>query len=173
VTFFGSEVWLAIVTIVAAGILLARTERLRAAVIVASVAASATCTVVIKVLVNRPRPGALVELGAPEASFSFPSGHTLNSMVCYGIIALMVLPCCGPSLRASRSDRYRVYSFSVSGSADCTWVTTGQRMSSQGGPSDSASLRSPFPWRPYGCDTPGRGRRCTGSALGQVGATDV
>jgi len=92
VTFFGSESWLAAVTVIAAGILFIRAERFRAAVVIVSMAASAASTVVIKLVVNRPRPGALIELGAPEASFSFPSGHTLNSTVCYGIVALMVLP---------------------------------------------------------------------------------
>lgn len=92
VTLFGSELWLTAVAVVAAGILLLRAERFRAAVVVVSMTASAASTVVIKLLVNRPRPGALVELGAPEANFSFPSGHTLNSTVCYGIIALMALP---------------------------------------------------------------------------------
>lgn len=92
VTFFGSEFWLAAVTVIAAGILFIRAERFRAAVVIVSMATSAASTVVIKLVVNRPRPGALIELGAPEASFSFPSGHTLNSTVCYGIVALMVLP---------------------------------------------------------------------------------
>lgn len=92
VTFFGSEFWLAAVTVIAAGILFIRAERFRAAVVIVSMATSAASTVVIKLVVNRPRPGALIELDAPEASFSFPSGHTLNSTVCYGIVALMVLP---------------------------------------------------------------------------------
>lgn len=100
VTFFGSELWLAAVTVIAAGILLIRAERFRAAVVIVSMVASAASTVVIKLVVNRPRPGALVELGAPEASFSFPSGHTLNSTVCYGSIALMALPLFGS--RAAR-----------------------------------------------------------------------
>lgn len=92
VTFLGSEPWLAAVTVAAVGILILRGERFRAGVVLLSMVASAAATVAIKVLVDRPRPGALVELGAPEASFSFPSGHTLNSTVCYGIIALMALP---------------------------------------------------------------------------------
>ncbi len=92
VTFFGSEIWLAAVTLASAGILLIRAERFRAGLIVASMAASASTTVLIKLIVDRPRPGALVEIGVPEASYSFPSGHTLNSTVCYGIIALVTLP---------------------------------------------------------------------------------
>lgn len=92
VTTCGSEACLAVVTLVAAGLLLLRTDKVRAGFVLAAMTVSAVSTVVIKVLVNRPRPGALVELGAPEASYSFPSGHTLNSTVCYGIIALMTLP---------------------------------------------------------------------------------
>lgn len=92
VTFLGSEIWLAVVTVVCAGVLVLRAERFRACVVAASMAASAASTVVMKLVVDRPRPGAVIELGSPEANYSFPSGHTLNSTVCYGIIALMVLP---------------------------------------------------------------------------------
>lgn len=103
VTFLGSELWLAAVTVTAAGVLFICAERFRAAVVIVSMATSAASTVVIKLVVNRPRPGALEELGAPEASFSFPSGHTLNSTVCYGIIALMALP-----LSTSRTARVAI-----------------------------------------------------------------
>lgn len=91
VTLFGSEAWLAVLTLAAVGVLLLRAERRRALVVIASMATSAAATVAVKFVVNRPRPGALVELGAPEASFSFPSGHTLNSTVCYGVLALTAL----------------------------------------------------------------------------------
>jgi membrane-associated phospholipid phosphatase len=92
VTFLGSASWLTGVTVVSAVVLVRAAHPVRAAIVLAAMAASAAATIVIKSIVARPRPGTLVELGAPETSFSFPSGHTLNSTVCYGILVLMVVP---------------------------------------------------------------------------------
>ena len=62
--------------------------RIRLAVIVAVVLIGAALfTDVLKDLVARPRPAG--EALAPSLSFSFPSGHTLNSTVTYGLIALV------------------------------------------------------------------------------------
>jgi membrane-associated phospholipid phosphatase len=92
VTFLGGGLWLTAVTVAAVGILILHGERLRAWIVVVAMIPSAAGTVLIKLLVSRPRPGAPVEIGGPETSFSFPSGHTLNSTVCYGIIAVVSLP---------------------------------------------------------------------------------
>ena len=65
------------------------THRVRAAVIYgAAMAGASLWTQVVKAYVGRLRPpdGALV----PAPGFSFPSGHTLNSTVTYGLIALLV-----------------------------------------------------------------------------------
>lgn len=44
--------------------------------------------VLIKVLVERQRPSVLVSLNAE--GFSFPSGHAMISMVCYGLLAFFM-----------------------------------------------------------------------------------
>jgi len=62
--------------------------RVRLAVIVAVVLVGAALfTDVVKDFVARPRPPG--EALAPTVTFSFPSGHTLNSTVTYGLIALV------------------------------------------------------------------------------------
>ncbi len=93
-----TDVWLAL-TAAGAGILipfgiavvvtLVLQGRVRTAVIYGSaLIGAALWTSVVKVSVGRVRPpeGALVE----ASGFSFPSGHTLNSTVTYGLIALLV-----------------------------------------------------------------------------------
>ncbi len=62
--------------------------RPRLAVIIAvTLIASALFTDLVKDYIARPRPpgGALV----PEAGYSFPSGHTLNSTATYGLLAFV------------------------------------------------------------------------------------
>ena len=62
--------------------------RVRLAVIVAVVLIGATLfTEAVKDLIARPRPP--WEALAPEVGFSFPSGHTLESTVTYGLLALV------------------------------------------------------------------------------------
>ena len=64
-------------------------RRVRTAVIYgAALAGAALATQVLKVSIGRIRPpeGAAV----PAPGFSFPSGHTLNGTVTYGLIALLV-----------------------------------------------------------------------------------
>jgi undecaprenyl-diphosphatase len=62
--------------------------RVRLALIVALLLIGATVfTHVVKELVERPRPP-WPHL-APAAGYSFPSGHTLNSTVTYGLLALL------------------------------------------------------------------------------------
>ena len=43
----------------------------------------------LKALVERPRPDVVLHL-VEESSFSFPSGHSINSMFCYGILIYLV-----------------------------------------------------------------------------------
>jgi len=62
--------------------------RIRLAIIVAVVLiVAALFTDVVKDVVARPRPSSVAL--APTITFSFPSGHTLNSTVTYGLIALV------------------------------------------------------------------------------------
>jgi undecaprenyl-diphosphatase len=93
-----TDVWLAL-TAAGAGVLLPigiavvvsllLLRRPRTAVVYAgAMIGAALWTQVVKVYIARLRPpaGALV----PAPGFSFPSGHTLNSTVTYGLIALLV-----------------------------------------------------------------------------------
>lgn len=62
--------------------------RLRLGIIVAVILiVAALFTDLVKDIVARPRPPG--EALAPTVTFSFPSGHTLNSTVTYGLIALV------------------------------------------------------------------------------------
>ena len=62
--------------------------RLRLAVIIAAVLIGAALfTDVVKDVIARPRPPGVAL--APTITFSFPSGHTLNSTVTYGLVALV------------------------------------------------------------------------------------
>ena len=48
-------------------------------------------TIVMKELVGRMRPPTEIVTGDPLASFAFPSGHTLNSTVFFGLVALLLM----------------------------------------------------------------------------------
>lgn len=83
----GSEVVVGVVAVVVLVVLLVRHELQRAAVLAIGMGGSAVLTVAVKLLVGRPRPGPVDRLGPVDATYSFPSGHTLNSVV---LLALLV-----------------------------------------------------------------------------------
>ncbi|MCW2799435.1 MAG: phosphatidic acid phosphatase [Aeromicrobium sp.] len=58
----------------------------------AAMSVSVGLTVGVKLLVGRPRPGAADRLGPVDHSYSFPSGHTLNSTVFLGLAVILLLP---------------------------------------------------------------------------------
>jgi membrane-associated phospholipid phosphatase len=64
-----------------------------------TMASSAFLTVTIKLVFGRHRPGAVDRLGALDTSYSFPSGHTLNSAVLLGLVCLLLLPLARPPVR--------------------------------------------------------------------------
>ncbi len=85
----GTAVLTALVVLAVA--LLARTDRRRAAAVLALTVGAALVHSLLKVLVGRPRPtfaDPLVHL----ASQAFPSGHSTNSTVVYGTLLLLILP---------------------------------------------------------------------------------
>jgi undecaprenyl-diphosphatase len=86
-TAAGAGVLLPIGIAVVVSLLLLRRPR-TAVVYAGAMIGAALWTQVVKVYIARLRPpaGALV----PAPGFSFPSGHTLNSTVTYGLIALLV-----------------------------------------------------------------------------------
>lgn len=91
-TFAGSEV---VVGILALGLVIVLLERRgpRPAIIATiAMGVSAALTVGVKLAVGRPRPGAVDRLGPFDSTYSFPSGHTLNSAVLLGVTCLLLVP---------------------------------------------------------------------------------
>lgn len=99
VTAAGNEVTIAVLSAVAIGLLWVVGRRYAAVVFAIGMAGSAVLVVGLKHLVGRERPGAEFRLGPPDSSFSFPSGHTLDTTV----FSLMVVVALWPLLgRAGR-----------------------------------------------------------------------
>lgn len=73
-----------------AGVLLARDRRVqRAAAVLASVVVAAVVAEVIKVVITRPRPPAIDQLGAYESTLSYPSGHVTGTAALLISVALV------------------------------------------------------------------------------------
>jgi len=90
-TFLGDVPMLVVLMLIAAALLWRWTGSLRAPLLLLfAMAGSAALTYGIKALVERKRPGITFVLGPVDNSFSFPSGHTLNSTVFLGMIAGLV-----------------------------------------------------------------------------------
>ncbi|MCW2749493.1 MAG: phosphatidic acid phosphatase [Aeromicrobium sp.] len=73
-------------------VLLERRGQVFALIAAATMAVSAALTVGVKLLVERPRPGVVDRLGPVDHTYSFPSGHTLNSTVLLGLAVILLLP---------------------------------------------------------------------------------
>ena len=91
-TFVGSEVVVGAAAVLLLLVLLVRRDLDRAVVLGAAMCGSAVLTYVIKVVVERPRPGAADRLGPADSSFSFPSGHTLNTTVLLALACWLAWP---------------------------------------------------------------------------------
>ncbi|WP_051276841.1 phosphatase PAP2 family protein [Marmoricola sp. URHB0036] len=91
-TFLGSEVVVGGLALVVLATLLMRHQPSRAATFAIGMAGSAFLTVVVKLVVARPRPGEVDRLGALDTSYSFPSGHTLNSTVFIALVVWLLWP---------------------------------------------------------------------------------
>lgn len=91
-TLIGGE---AVVGVGALLLLIAALERRGpryAAVVAGVMGTSAVLTVAVKLLLGRARPGVVDRLGPVDGSYSFPSGHTLNSAVFLGLVCLVLVP---------------------------------------------------------------------------------
>ena len=87
-TFLGDVPVLMVFTLIAALVLWRVTKSRRPAVVLlVAMAGSAALTYGVKLLVERPRPGVGYVLGAVDTTYSFPSGHTLNSAVFFLTLA--------------------------------------------------------------------------------------
>ena len=92
ISFLGKPIFLAAVIGLPAVLLFRRGERRIAVYLVVTAITGGIVDTVLKIVVNRPRP---TFGGAPlnEAyGNSFPSGHSLSSVVCYGAVLLVVIP---------------------------------------------------------------------------------
>lgn len=91
-TFTGSMVMVALYTLaVVAWLGLRRRQWRLAALVAGTMATSAALTVVLKLAFGRARPAAADVLGALDLTFAFPSGHTLNSTVFFGLLAALAV----------------------------------------------------------------------------------
>lgn len=90
-TFLGST--LALVPLTAFVLLtLAFRGRWRpAAAVAGGMSLSLLLTIVLKATVGRLRPAAVDVLGTVDTGFAFPSGHTLNATVFYGLLAGLLI----------------------------------------------------------------------------------
>jgi membrane-associated phospholipid phosphatase len=91
-TFLGSEVVVGCLAVLTLFTLLTRRRFTHAATFAVAIGGSAFLTVVVKLLVARPRPGAVDRLGALDTTYSFPSGHTLNSTVFLALLVWLLWP---------------------------------------------------------------------------------
>ena len=98
-TFVGSEVVVGVAAVLLLLVLLLRRDLDRAVVFGAGMFGSAVLTYLIKVVVERPRPGAADRLGPVDSSFSFPSGHTLNTTVFLVLACWLAWPVLSRGLR--------------------------------------------------------------------------
>lgn len=91
VTFLGTPLWLAAVVGATAAFTAARGRRRLALFVVVTAAAGGLVNSGVKSAVDRERP-ALEPPVATAGGPSFPSGHATSSTVCYGAVALVLLP---------------------------------------------------------------------------------
>jgi membrane-associated phospholipid phosphatase len=91
-TFLGSEIVVGGLAICVLVVLLTRRQLTRAATFAIGIGGSALLTVAVKLLVARPRPSGADRLGALDTTYSFPSGHTLNSAVLLALVGWLLWP---------------------------------------------------------------------------------
>lgn len=91
ISFLGRPVWLAVVIGVPSAWLFWRGSRRLAIYLVATSITGGIVDTIVKLAVGRPRPQ-LDEPLAEAFGKSFPSGHSMSSMICYGALLLAFLP---------------------------------------------------------------------------------
>ncbi len=88
ITDLGGIVVMVAVCLLGSVVLLKRKKIREAGLLATSFVLSTVVDVVVKLLVHRPRPQLWDHVR--EFSFSFPSGHSLRSVVIYGILAFLI-----------------------------------------------------------------------------------
>ncbi len=89
-TMVGSTISLIVLTVIAVATWLIRRRRVEALFQAAAIAASASICFIIKNIVKRARPPKVLRISSVEDPYSFPSGHTFNSTVFWGVLALLI-----------------------------------------------------------------------------------
>ena len=94
VTSLGNEATLCLASVVLLGWCLFRGQHREALTVAIGMAGSAAMTVGVKHLVQRARPGAEFRVpgAGPDQSFSFPSGHTMNTTVFVIVLGAVLWP---------------------------------------------------------------------------------
>ncbi|MGO4258670.1 phosphatase PAP2 family protein [Marmoricola sp. RAF53] len=102
VTAIGNEITLFVASLALLTVCLARGQRRDALMVAVGMAGSAALTVGIKNVVQRERPGAEYRVpgAGADSSYSFPSGHTMNTMVFVILLVAVLWPYLTP--RAAR-----------------------------------------------------------------------
>jgi undecaprenyl-diphosphatase len=88
-TFLGSTFWLAAISLLISGWLLLKRRTADVALVLAAGLGSSAITNLVKVLVERPRPGVVAHL-ASTSTWGFPSGHSCSSAAVYMALALVL-----------------------------------------------------------------------------------
>jgi len=97
-TWLGATITLVVAGFAAAAVLWRRGLRQRACIPPLALALACALTQIAKHVVRRPRPEPFFGLHTPE-SWSFPSGHSLNSTLCWLVFAAALSPLIGPRYR--------------------------------------------------------------------------
>ena len=89
ITALGGRTLITLVTLVAAGYLIAVKRAAIAALLVATIAGGAIANMLLKAMFSRARPDVVTHLVEAHSS-SFPSAHTMNSAVAYLTLGFML-----------------------------------------------------------------------------------
>jgi membrane-associated phospholipid phosphatase len=100
-SFIGSEVVIGALAVIVFAVLLSRRAFARAATFAIGIGGSALLTVAVKLFVARPRPGGVDRLGVVDPTYSFPSGHTLNSAVFLALVIWLLWPIASGAARGA------------------------------------------------------------------------
>lgn len=95
----GGTLGLSLLTAVMAAVLVVRCRPRHALTLVAAMAGSSLLTMLLKEVFARARPSEALLLGAPQTTYSFPSGHSLNTAVFAGTLAGFALLSSAPPTR--------------------------------------------------------------------------
>jgi undecaprenyl-diphosphatase len=106
ITFLGSEWFVTLLTVMVPALIfiLRKKECYRLGLLIpANIALGALFNQILKLIFERPRPE-LLRL-VEETGYSFPSGHSMNSVIFYGLIAYLIIR------RSRHWSRYAVAAF--------------------------------------------------------------